>query len=122
MKEIAMTLNLKDDPQAMQAYRQHHAAVWPEVLEALQSVGVRNMRIWLWGRRLFMLVEAKSTFEPERDFARYLRLHPRCEEWEQLMGTFQEPLVGAMPGEKWLEMEQVFDLEAQAFESYSPRS
>ena len=64
MKTLAMTLDLKDDPEAIAAYRRHHAAVWPEVIQSLQKVGVKNMRIWLRQRRLFMLVEAEVGFEP----------------------------------------------------------
>ena len=32
-------------------------------------------------------------------------------EWEELMWKFQTPLVNAKPGEKWLLMERIFELE-----------
>jgi len=113
MKEIAMTLDLKQDPAAIAAYKAYHASAWPEVTQSLMEVGILDMRIWLWGQRLFMLLWVEEGFEPKRDFGRYLTLHPRCEEWEQLMGTFQQALPGAPEGEKWMEMEKIFELRHQ---------
>jgi L-rhamnose mutarotase len=110
MKQLALTLNLKDDPAVISAYREYHAHAWPEVVAALQAVGIYQMRIWLLGRRLFMLAEVDDAFEPAVDFPRYLTLHPRCREWEDLMGTMQEPVPEAKPGEKWALMDEVFRL------------
>lgn len=113
MKELAMTLDLRNDPTAIATYRKHHQQVWPEVLAALREVGVMDMRIWLRGNRMFMLMEVKDDFNPDFDFPRYLTLHPRCQEWEDLMGTFQQPLPDSEPGEKWVEMEKVFHMREQ---------
>lgn len=110
MKSLALTLNLKNDPAAIAAYRAYHADAWPEVVEALQAVGIHQMRIWILGRRLFMVADVVDDFEPAVDFPRYLTLHPRCQEWEDLMGTLQEPVQEAKPGEKWAAMEEVFRL------------
>ncbi len=111
MKRLALTVNLKDDPAAIAAYKDYHANAWPEVVEALQAVGIHQMHIWLLGRRLFMLAEVDDDFEPAIDFPRYLSLHPRCQEWEDLMGSLQEPVPEAQPGEKWAMMDEVFRLQ-----------
>lgn len=108
MKSLAMTVNLKDDPETIQKYKEHHAAVWPEVLTSLKQVGVIDMKIYLLGRRLFMTCEVEDGFIPEVDFPEYLKLDPKCQEWEDLMGTFQEPVEEAQPEEKWAKMEEIF--------------
>jgi L-rhamnose mutarotase len=108
-----LTLDLKDDPAMVEAYRKHHAAVWPEVLKSLRRVGVREMEIFALGRRLVMLMETEPGFDAERDFARHNASHPRCAEWEGLMKTFQEPPPGAPPGRLWTAMEPVFSLRRQ---------
>jgi L-rhamnose mutarotase len=112
-----LTLDLKDDPAMVEAYRKHHAAVWPEVLKSLRRVGVREMEIFALGRRLVMLMETEPGFDAERDFARHNSSHPRCGEWEALMKTFQEPSPGAPPGAPpgrlWTAMEPVFSLRRQ---------
>lgn len=113
MPSLVLTLDLKPDPVAITAYRQAHAAVWPEVLLALRAVGVLNMRIWLRGNRLMMLAEVTDGFDPAVDFPRYLTLHPRCQAWETWMGSLQQALPDAPQGEMWQAMELVFDMEAQ---------
>ena len=110
MKQIALTVNLKDDPEVIAAYKSYHADAWPDVVEALKAVGILQMKIWLLGRRLFMLAEVEDDFDPAVDFPRYLTLHPRCQEWEDLMGTFQEPVPEAQPDEKWATMDEIFAL------------
>ena len=111
MTVFAMTLNLKDDPQVIERYKEYHRAVWPEVKEGLRGIGITRMKIFLHGRRLFMYVEAREGFDPARDFQRYTESHPRAAEWDQLMRQFQEPVPGARPGEWWSMMEEVFDLD-----------
>ncbi|MBX2842365.1 MAG: L-rhamnose mutarotase [Flammeovirgaceae bacterium] len=113
MKVFAQTLNLKDDPEVIRQYIEYHKSTWPEVLKSLQSVGVLDMKIFLLGRRLFMYMTAIENFNPNVDFPRYLTLDPKCQEWEDLMGTFQVPVEDAKEGEKWAMMDQVFDMEAQ---------
>ncbi len=111
MKYYAQTLNLKDDPQVIEKYKEYHRHVWPEVLTGLKKIGITRMKIFLKGRRLFMYMETKDSFQVERDFPRYIETNPRAREWDQLMRTFQEPVPEARPGEWWSPMEEVFDLE-----------
>jgi L-rhamnose mutarotase len=108
-----LTVDLKDDPAVIEAYRAHHAAAWPEVLRSLRKVGVREMDIYALGRRLVMVLETRKGFDAGRDFARHNASHPRCAEWESLMKTFQTPPPGAPPGRLWTEMEPIFSLSRQ---------
>jgi L-rhamnose mutarotase len=110
MKQYGRTLNLKDDPGTIQRYVEHHRQVWPEVERGLRAIGIRHMRIWRLGRRLFMQMETADDFEPQRDFARYMESDPRIREWQALMETFQEPVAEAQPGEWWADMELVYSL------------
>jgi L-rhamnose mutarotase len=38
--------------------------------------------------------------------------HPRAREWDELMTTFQETVPGAPAGTTWVEMKEVYALEA----------
>lgn len=109
MRLFAQTLELKDDPALIAEYRKQHRAVWPEVAGALRSIGIRSMRIFLHGNRLFMIFEADDSFDPSRDFQSYTQT-ARCREWDELMRTFQQQVPGAREGEWWTPMEEVFDL------------
>ena len=68
------------------------------------------MKIYILGRRLFMSCEVTDHFDPTVDFPRYLTLSPKCQEWEDLMSTFQEPVKDAPEGDKWAQMDQIFQL------------
>lgn len=109
MKVWARTLCLQDDPQKIADYQSYHAAVWPEVLEGLRSVGISEMRIFLRGRRMFMYVETSDDFDPNRDFDR-AAAGPRAREWNEFMATLQERAPEADPSEWWASMDLVFDL------------
>ena len=57
MKCFGFTINLKDDPQAIEQYKAYHRAAWPEVLEHARNSAVPKTKIFLLGRRLFMYIE-----------------------------------------------------------------
>ncbi len=111
MKHYALTLNLKDDPQIIERYKEHHRHPWPEPLQGLKEVGIEGMRIYLLGRRMFMHMTTTDDFDPARDFARYVERNPKAAEWDDLMRTFQERVPEAGEGEWWAFMECVFDLK-----------
>jgi L-rhamnose mutarotase len=104
-----MTLALRDDPAAIERYKEEHRHAWPEVLARLRGAGIEQMRIFLLGRRLFMYMETADGFDPARDFPR-LNEDPTYRRWDELMRTMQEKVPEAGPGEWWAEMELVFDL------------
>jgi L-rhamnose mutarotase len=110
MKQYGRTLNLKDDPEIIRRYDEHHRNVWPEVERGLRAIGIQRMLIWRLGRRLFMVMETVDGFDPERDFARYMESDPRIREWQGLMEIFQEPVPEAKRGEWWADMELVYSL------------
>ena len=110
MKRYVLTLDLKDDPVAIEAYRAHHRAVWPEVTRSLRAVGVREMDIYALGRRLVMVMATADGFDLQASLAHHAASDPRCAEWEALMRRFQEPPPGARPGELWTVMEPIFRL------------
>jgi L-rhamnose mutarotase len=110
MKTYAQTLDLKDGPDVISTYDEHHRAVWPEVQRGLRDIGIERMRIWRLGQRLFMLMETIDAFDPDRDFARYIAGDPRIREWQELMASLQQPAPGAQPGELWANMQLVFEL------------
>jgi len=106
-----MTLDLKDDPAGVVAYRRYHREIWPEVRDSLLRVGVLRMDIYALERRLVMVMDTREGFDLKRSFAAHAASHPRCAEWEELMKTFQQAPPGARAGELWTTMENVFHLE-----------
>lgn len=110
MKDWAYTCDLKDDPDIIRNYDDFHAHIWPEVAESLKAVGMRELKIWRLGTRMFMLITTGDDFDPAEAGARHLANHPRCKEWEELMISFQSPPPGGDPEGTWAEMPRVFCL------------
>lgn len=109
MKTYGLTLCLRDDPAKIAEYKAQHQRVWPGVTARLREVGVREMRIFLRGRRLFMYIETADDFDVVRDFAR-VNDDPISDEWNRLMADLQERAPEATSDEWWAPMEEVFAL------------
>jgi L-rhamnose mutarotase len=101
---------LKDDPKLIAEYKRYHEKIWPEIARSIKDSGIEDMEIYLLGPRMFMIMEVTESFSFEAK-AKADRLNPKVQEWELLMSTFQKVLPQAKPGEKWLLMERVFQLE-----------
>jgi L-rhamnose mutarotase len=109
MPRFCLALDLKDDPGLIARYEAHHREVWPEILGSIRSSGIEEMEIYRCGNRLFMIMETTDDFSFDKKSAADAA-DPRVQEWETLMWTFQQPLPGAAPGEKWVRMERIFKL------------
>ena len=109
-KRFGLTLQLRDDADAIAEYRRYHQDVWPEVTAELRSIGIERMFIYLLGRRLFQYIETSDAFDP-RDLSR-LNDDPRYAEWDRLMRTMHEKVDEAADDDWWAPMEEVFDLES----------
>jgi L-rhamnose mutarotase len=109
-QRFCLTLDLKDDPALITEYKRYHQKIWPEITKSIKDSGVENMEIYLHGTRMFMIMDVSAGFsfaekaEADRD-------NPKVREWEELMWKFQRALPDAKPGEKWLLMEKIFELE-----------
>jgi L-rhamnose mutarotase len=110
MQSFAQVLDLKSDPDLIAAYRQHHAAVWPEVTAALRAIGITRMKLFILGTHLFMYYEAPDTFSPDRDYQSYAA-NPKAAAWDTLMRSFQQRVPEARSGDWWTPMDLLFDLE-----------
>lgn len=109
MKKYCLTLDLKDDAALIAAYDAHHQAVWPEILESISTSGITKMEIYRYSTRLFMIMETTDDFSFEKKAAMDAG-NTKVQEWEDLMWHYQQPVKGALAGEKWVLMQQIFQL------------
>ena len=109
-RRFCLTLDLKDDPKLIAEYKRYHEKIWPEITRSIKDSGTEDMEIYLLGTRMFMIIEVNESFSFEAK-TKADQLDPRVQEWETLMGRFQQVLPQAGPGDKWLLMERVFELE-----------
>ncbi|MBW3466752.1 L-rhamnose mutarotase [Arthrospiribacter ruber] len=107
-KRYCLTLDLKNDPELIEAYEKHHQSVWPEILKSLEESGIESMEIYRWENRLFMIMETVDGFSFELKNEMDLK-NAKVQEWEELMWKYQNALPGALPGEKWKLMDSIFE-------------
>ena len=107
MKRYGMTIRIK--PGFGEIYRQHHTAVWPEVLEMVRACNIENYSIFWKDNWLFSYFEYTGD-NFESDMAR-MAADAKTQEWWAMMGPMQEPLEARKSGEWWAEMEEVFHLD-----------
>jgi len=111
-RKIYLTCDLKDNPELIAEYREYHAPGngWPEITMSIKDAGIVDMQIFAFGNRMFMIMEVDDTFDPTKK-AQMDADNAKVQEWEKLMWKYQQEVPGAKPGEKWVELEQIFQLE-----------
>ncbi len=95
---------LRVRPDKIDEYVEAHANVWPELLEALSSAGIRNYTIFRAGTEVFGYFEAQDLDAAER----YLAAQEVCTRWQDAMSGLLEERVpdGGPPA-----LEQIFRLD-----------
>ena len=111
MKIYTLALDLVDDSKSIAEYEYWHKAEngWPEIKQSIIDAGITDMQIYRTGNRLFMIMEANDDFDPSKK-AEMDAKNPKVQEWEKLMGKFQQDLPWAKEGEKWTMMNKIFQL------------
>jgi L-rhamnose mutarotase len=111
-RRFCLALDLRNDPQLIREYEEHHRAVWPEILQSIRDNGILEMEIYRVANRLFMIMEVDEQFSFAAKSPEDQR-NPKVEQWEQLMWKYQQALPVANPGEKWMLMQRIFSLKEQ---------
>jgi len=109
LKRHCFALDLKDDKKQIDAYKKYHQKVWPEILLSISESGIENLEIYLIENRLFMIMEVNDSFSFDKK-NKMDAANPKVQEWEKLMWNYQQALPTAKEGEKWMQMEKIFQL------------
>jgi L-rhamnose mutarotase len=99
-KRYYLALDLKDEPEAIATYEDLHKRVSPHIIASIRNSDITQMELYRTGNRLFMIMETGPDFSFEA----------KAQEWETLVGTYQQALPWAKPGEKWVLMDPIFRL------------
>lgn len=106
MKRVGFLLKVKQDKIA--EYKEHHKAVWPEMLDALRRTGWHNYSLYLRDDGLlFGYFEADENFQMSLDNMSKEAINLK---WQEFMGPYFESISGR-PDENMIELEEVFHLD-----------
>jgi L-rhamnose mutarotase len=109
MKRFCLALDLIDDEQSIAAYEAHHKKVWPGIIDSIKDSGIIQLQIYRIMNRLFMIMETVDDFSFEKK-QKLDEQNPLVQQWEALMWNYQQALPVANPGEKWILLTKIFDL------------
>jgi len=107
-QRVCFQLQVK--PNRLAEYRERHAAVWPDMLRAIEASGRRNYSLFLRDDGLLI-----GYYEVDDDEAAQVSLanDPRTAPWEAEMADFFVALDGARPDQGAPRLAEVFHLEDQ---------
>ncbi len=103
---VCFLLKVKQDK--LDEYREHHAHVWPEMLEALRSTGWRNYSLFLRPDGLLVGYLETDNFQAALDG---MHNHPVNARWQAEMMPFFENLDGSKADESMTPLTEVFHLD-----------
>ena len=107
MKRVAFLLKVREDK--LEEYKEHHKAVWLEMLDALRRTGWHNYSLFMReDGLLFGYFETPENFQAALDGMAQEEVNVR---WQEFMAPYFEALGGARPDEMMVEMEEVFHLD-----------
>lgn len=99
-------------PERRTEYIEYHSAVWPGVLAMIEACNIRNYSIFLHDDLLVAYFEYHG-----RDFdadMRKMEADPETQRWWSIMDPMQQRLPGVTPGDKWLNIPEVFHFGGSA--------
>lgn len=108
-------------PALIDEYRRRHAAVWPEMLQALEGAGWKNYSLFLAGDGLLVGYVECDDFDAARARMALTAVNAR---WQAEMATlFDNPEdPGQAPDEGFQVLEEVFNLDSQLAAAQSSAS
>ena len=107
MKRVGIILKVRQDK--VKEYKEHHKAVWPEMLDALRRTGWHNYSLYMREDGLLF-----GYFETPESFQAALAGMSQEEintQWQAFMAPYFENLGGQHPDESMVELEEVFHLD-----------
>src|SRR5690348_17302375 len=107
MKRVGFMLKVK--PDLVAEYKRHHAAVWPEMLQALRDAGWHNYSLFIReDGLLFGYFETPESLGAAQAQMALTEVNTR---WQEFMAPFFESPKNARPDEMFLELTEIFHLD-----------
>jgi len=105
MPRIGFQFKVRQD--RLEEYKEHHKAVWPEMLQALRDSGWRNYTLFMRKDGLiFGYFESEYSLEAAREKMNSKAVNTK---WQEFMRPFVD--ANARPDEVFLELEEYFHLD-----------
>lgn len=106
MKRVGFMLKVR--PEKLEEYKQHHQAVWPEMLAALREAGWHNYSLFVRDDGLlFGYFETPESLEAAQARMAATEINTR---WQEFMAPYFESPDNARADQMFLELTEIFHL------------
>ena len=102
---IIMTANLVDDKTMQEEYMNYHATQfekWPEISNGFCKADFQQLLIFRNGRQLMLIISIPKGEDLDELNPKTTEDNPRVDEWNAIMGKYQEGISGTEPHETWV--------------------
>ncbi len=113
-EHILLTANLVADPKLQKEYMDYHATQfekWPEVSKGFCNAKFQQLLVYRNGRQLMLVISIPKGESLDKLNPKTTENNPRVEEWNKIMGKYQEGIEGTKPGEVWVFLQRVVNSE-----------
>jgi hypothetical protein len=102
---ILLTCNLVADKKLQQEYLNYHATQfekWPELSKGFCNASFQQLLIYKNGRQLVLIISIPKGESLDKLNPKTTENNPKVDEWNKIMGKYQEGIEGTKKGESWV--------------------
>jgi L-rhamnose mutarotase len=105
-----LSANLVADPVKQQEYLNYHKTQyeeWPEISQGFCRAEFQQLLMYRQGRQMILVISIPAGKDYDTLNVRTVENNPRVDDWNAIMGQYQEGIEGTEPGETWVFFEPV---------------
>jgi hypothetical protein len=109
-QHILLTANLAENPKLQKEYMDYHATQfekWPEIAQGFCNASFQQLLLYRNGRQLMLVISIPKGESLDNLNPKTTENNPRVNDWNKIMGKYQEGIDGTKPGEKWVFLQQL---------------
>lgn len=109
-EHIILTANLVADKKMQQEYLDYHATQfekWPEISRGFCNADFQQLLLFRNGRQLVLVISIPKGETLDHLNPKTTENNPRVNDWNNIMGKYQEGIEGTEKGVKWVFLEKV---------------
>jgi len=102
---ILLTANLVADKKKQQEYLDYHATQfdkWPDIARGFCNADFQQLLLFRNGRQLMLVISIPKGESLDKLNPKTTENNPKMDEWNKIMGKYQEGIEGTKKGETWV--------------------
>ncbi len=104
-EHIILTANLVSDKKLQQEYLDYHTTQfekWPDIAKGFCNADFQQLLIYRNGRQLVLVISIPKGESLDKLNPKTTENNPKMNEWNKIMGKYQEGIAGTKNGETWV--------------------